>query len=115
MSTEIEITFDDHPAKAVFPKGHQNAGDIMTKDGKPIPLIKDQWGIRLNKRLVGYCSKEKNKMVAIIDHSLDPTVCDEIRQAVKSKRGDDAEAMKVSQAPIIPLESVEDEEEDSEE
>lgn len=50
MTTSYELKIDDHPAKA----RHPVTGEILVKDGKEIPLFKDQKCIKLDGRIIGY-------------------------------------------------------------
>ena len=110
--SELKITLDDHPTKCIYKSGPL-AGQQVLINEKPVPLIKDQYAIRMNGVMVGYCSKNPNGFISIFDHSIEPAIKDVIVEYVSQNRSDTGGAS-ISQTPIIPADDSEEFEDEDE-
>lgn len=97
----MKITLDNHPAQCQHKTGPNRGKPVIGADGKPIPLIPDQHLIRMDGVGIGYCKKEPNGWISIIDATLDPPVVAEIKRQVQQLRGDTAESS-LTQTPLAP-------------
>lgn len=61
MSTNYTISIANHPAQ----KRHPFTGQLMVKDGVPVPMITDQKAIKLDKIIIGYVMLKTGKVCFI--------------------------------------------------
>ncbi len=78
----MQIEFRNHPAQARHPVLNT---PLFDNEGKPIPLIKDQWAIYLEGVMVGYC-KDDGSWLSTTVH-LQPPVLSLIEEAMVSTFG----------------------------
>lgn len=68
----MEITLDDHPARHVV-------------DGVLVPMVLDQHCIRLDGKMVGYCSRHAGgciQLIVVLDEATQDAIAAHVMQAI---------------------------------